>query len=58
LLGAQFSVADAYAFAIVNWCNFVSIDLKPYPHVQRFMARVGDRPGVQEALKAEGLLKR
>lgn len=55
LLGSQFSVADAYAFTVVNWCSMVKIDLAPYPNVQRFIARVQDRPKVQEALKAEGL---
>ena len=55
LLGSQFSVADAYAFTVVNWCSMVKIDLAPYPNVQRFMARVKDRPKVQEALQAEGL---
>jgi glutathione S-transferase len=55
LLGNQFSVADAYAFTVVNWCSMVKIDLAPYPNVQRFMARVKDRPKVQEALQAEGL---
>jgi glutathione S-transferase len=57
LLGDNFTVADAYAFTIVNWTNFVGIDLKPYPNVVAYMARVGERPKVQETLKAEGLLK-
>ena len=57
LLGANFTVADAYAFTIVNWTNFVGIDLKPYANVGAYMARVGARPKVQETLKAEGLLK-
>ena len=57
LLGDNFTVADAYAFTIVNWTNFVGIDLKPYPNVVAYMARVGARPKVQETLKAEGLLK-
>jgi len=57
LIGSQFTVADAYAFTIVNWTNFVGIDLKPYPNVVAYMARVGARPKVQETLKAEGLLK-
>ncbi len=35
----------------------MKIDLAPYPSVHRFMARVSDRPKVQEALKAEGLVK-
>lgn len=57
LVGSNFTVADAYAFTIVNWTNFVGIDLKPYPNVVAYMARVGARPKVQETLKAEGLLK-
>ena len=57
LLGGNFTVADAYAFTIVNWTNFVGIDLKPYPNVGAYMARVGARPKVQETLKAEGLMK-
>jgi glutathione S-transferase len=57
LMGNNFTVADAYAFTIVNWTNFVKIDLKPYPNVAAYMARVGARPKVQETLKAEGLMK-
>lgn len=57
LIGSNFTVADAYTFTIVNWTNFVGIDLKPYPNVVAYMARVGARPKVQETLKAEGLLK-
>lgn len=57
LLGDNFTVADAYLFTVVNWSNFMKIDLQPYPNLSAFMARVVARPKVQEALKAEGLLK-
>jgi glutathione S-transferase len=57
LTGDTFTAADAYAFTIVNWCNFVGIDLKPYPNLSAFMARVSARPKVREALVAEGLAK-
>ncbi len=57
LMGDKFTVADAYAFTIVNWTNFIKMDLKPYPNVAAFMGRVGARPKVQETLKAEGLMK-
>jgi len=57
LMGGKFTVADAYAFTIVNWTNFVGIDLKDYPNLGAYMARVGGRPKVHEALKAEGLAK-
>jgi len=57
LMGGNFTVADAYAFTIVNWTNFVGIDLKPYPNGGAYMGRVAARPKVQETLKAEGLVK-
>ncbi|HEY2189085.1 MAG TPA: glutathione transferase GstA [Caldimonas sp.] len=57
LMGDTFSVADAYLFAITNWAKFVSLDLAPYKNVGAYMTRVAGRPAVQEAMKAEGLLK-
>ena len=56
LTGDSFTVADAYAFTTVNWSNFLKIDLKPYPNLSAFMARVAARPKVREALKAERLV--
>jgi glutathione S-transferase len=55
ITGSQFTVADAYLFTITNWGQFVKFDLKDYPNVRAFQARVAARPKVQEALKAEGL---
>jgi glutathione S-transferase len=57
LVGDGFTVADAYAFTIINWTNFVGIDLKAYPNVAAYSARIAARPKVQEALRAEGLIK-
>jgi glutathione S-transferase len=57
LLGDTFTAADAYAFTIINWTNFVGIDLKAYPNVAAYSARIAARPKVQEALRAEGLMK-
>jgi glutathione S-transferase len=56
-LAGDYSVADAYAFTIVNWANFLALPLTPYPHLKAYLARVAERPGVQEALRAEGLGK-
>ena len=53
----EYSVADAYAFAIVNWANFLALPLIPYSHLKSYLTRVSDRPRVQEALRAEGLVK-
>lgn len=57
LLGEQFSIADAYLFVVVNWSKAVSVDLTAYANLQRFQERVAKRPGVQSALRAEGLVK-
>ena len=56
-LADDFSVADAYAFTIVNWANFLALPLTPYPNLQAYLKRVAGRPHVQEALHAEGLSK-
>jgi glutathione S-transferase len=42
---------------LLNWTKFQSIDLARWPNLSAFQARVGARPKVQEALKAEGLVK-
>ncbi len=55
--GKDFSVADAYAFTVLNWCAMVAVDLGGFKNIQAWQARVGSRPAVQAALKAEGLVK-
>ncbi len=57
LMGERFSVADAYLFTVLNWSRIHKIDMAKWPKIQAFMARVAGRPRVQEAMKAEGLLK-
>lgn len=55
--GSQFTIADAYLFTVTNWANFVKMDLGAWPRLQDFQKRVSQRPAVQAALKAEGLVK-
>ena len=57
LMGDTFTVADGYLFTVTNWCKHVGIDTAPMKNLTAFMARVGARPAVQAALKAEGLIK-
>jgi len=57
LTGEQFTVADGYLFTVINWGQWVGIDLAQWPALAAFHARVAARPAVQEALRAEGLLK-
>ncbi|MFZ5676421.1 MAG: glutathione transferase GstA [Pseudomonadota bacterium] len=56
LLGKDFSAADAYAFTIINWVNFLGMNLNSFPNLKAYMDRVAARPKVQAALKAEGLV--
>lgn len=57
LMGDAFSVADAYLFNVLRWTGFHKIDLAALPNIQAFFNRVQERPQVQAALRAEGLLK-
>ncbi len=55
LMGDKFSVADAYLFTVLNWAPIVKFDLGRWPVLVEFQKRIGARPKVQEALRAEGL---
>lgn len=57
LMGETFTVADGYLFTVLNWGQWVGIDLAKWPLLADYQARVSARPKVQEALKAEGLIK-
>ena len=57
LMGATFTVADAYLFTVAGWAKFVAVDIASLAHLQAFLARVAARPAVQAAMKAEGLIK-
>jgi glutathione S-transferase len=56
LMGNDFCIADAYLFTVLNWGKWVKIDLAPWPALLAYQARIAARPGVQQALKKEGLL--
>jgi glutathione S-transferase len=57
LMGSQFTVADGYLFTVAGWGKHVGVDISGLKHLGAYMGRVAARPAVQEALKAEGLLK-
>jgi glutathione S-transferase len=56
-LMGSFTVADAYLFVVLGWTKFTGPDLARWPILQDYVARIAARPRVQDALKAEGLLK-
>ena len=57
LAGNAFTIADAYLFTVTNWSHFLKLDLSEFPHLQAYMKRVAERPGVIAAMKAERLIK-
>jgi glutathione S-transferase len=57
LMGAKFSVADAYLFTVLNWCQWTGIDLARWPALLQYQQRIAARPKVRDALVAEGLLR-
>jgi glutathione S-transferase len=57
LMGESFTVADGYLFTVAGWAKHVAIDTSTLTNLTAFIARVGARPAVQNALRAEGLIK-
>ena len=57
LMGDQFTVADGYLFTVTNWTQPTKLDISGLAHLAAYRERVGARPAVQAAMKAEGLLK-
>ena len=49
----DFSIADAYLAAILNWNQAVRFDLSPYPAIQAYQARLATRPAVTKAMQEE-----
>jgi glutathione S-transferase len=56
-LEQRFSVADAYLFTVLGWAEVVKLSLADWPVLDAYRARIGARPAVQQALRAEGLIK-
>jgi glutathione S-transferase len=57
LMGEAFSVADTYLFVVTGWAKLVKVDIAHLAHIAAFRQRMAERPGVQAALRAEGLLR-
>jgi glutathione S-transferase len=57
LMGERFSAADAYLFTLLNWAQWTHVDLSRFPVLTQYAERVRQRPKVQEALQAEGLVE-
>jgi glutathione S-transferase len=56
LLGETFTVADCYLFPMLRWCERFGMSLQIWPNLDGYYHRVIERPTVQAALGAEGLV--
>lgn len=56
LLGDRLSVADIYAFVILNWCQFIGVSLADWPAAFALWQKIGARPNAILAMQQEGLL--
>ena len=57
LVGNSFSVADVYLFNVSNWAPLVKVDLSGFANLAAFRAHMAQRPAVQGAMRAEGLIR-
>ena len=51
------SAADIYLWVATGWGQYVGVDFSAFPKLMAWRARIGERPAVVAALKAEGLIK-
>jgi glutathione S-transferase len=60
LMGADYSIADAYAFAILNWISLfkLDIDISDYTNLVSYLDKIRSREAVQKAMQEEGLLEK
>ncbi|HEU0031507.1 MAG TPA: glutathione transferase GstA [Kofleriaceae bacterium] len=58
LMGETFTVADAYLFTMLQWCDKAGLDLQIWPNLDDYEQRIAQRPSVMAAMAAEGLAGR
>lgn len=54
-LADAFSVADAYAYTVLNWATYLKMPMDDYPAIRAYLKRVAQRPAVAKAMRQEGL---
>lgn len=57
LFGDAFTIADAYTAVILNWSNFINLDMSKFKKVNTYLHHVFSRPAVIKSLKQEGLIE-
>jgi glutathione S-transferase len=56
LVPGGYTLADGYLFTITGWSKGFGHDLERFPAIMALRGRVGARPAVQAAMRAEGML--
>ncbi len=58
LMGAEYTIADAYTFAIMNWIPAfgLAIDISGHKHLNAYLDKIRSRDAVLTAMNEEGLL--
>lgn len=55
IVGNRRSIADAYAFAMLRWGNYLPKSLSAYPNIHRFYEAMHQDESVQQALHQQGI---
>jgi glutathione S-transferase len=55
VMGAMFTLPDAYIFVTLTWLKVIKMDVKNWPHLDRYFHEVRQRPSVEKAFLEEGL---
>lgn len=53
----RFGVADAYLFAVLNWCEFAKVPLDDWPVLRAYRDGLRARPSVRRAIAEEWPLR-
>ncbi len=56
IAGSRYSIADVYLFVVLGWAVHVKLDLARWPALAAYHARIAQRPAVQKAMRAEGII--
>lgn len=55
VMGDEYTVADAYVFAISRWLPAANLTLQSWPALEDYVNRISLRPATLAALEAEGI---
>lgn len=53
LMGAQFTIADAYLFNTLGWAKFIKLNIDQWPNLAAYQQRIAERPSVVAARNLE-----